>query len=70
METPYRPENVRVEYHPEGSNYGPRFQYLTVDCDGTPMQWFTNPGEAEAARKDRARVIKAALTRRANKRTG
>lgn len=63
----YRPTNVRVEYHPEGGIYGSGYPFVVVDFDGTPMQWLATREQAEARRKQRAGVIKAALTRRANK---
>ena len=63
----YRPENVRIEHKPEGWHYGPRCPFVLLDFDGTHLRYFETRHEAEVARKSRAGVIKAALTRRANK---
>lgn len=64
----YRPTNVRVEYRPEGaSEFYPNHKWVVVDFNGEIDSQFTSRDAAEVRRRTRAGVIKAALTRRANK---
>jgi hypothetical protein len=62
----YRPENVRI-VPCNDSFYGPRMTHKLVDFDGTTLRYFESYRDAVPHQKDRQRVIKAALTRRANK---
>lgn len=62
----YRPENVRVVER-DGGPYGPRCRFLLLDHDGTELQWFETRACADERARVRRGVIKAALTRRANK---
>jgi hypothetical protein len=67
----YRPMNVRVEYRPEGSgDYYPDHRFVVLDFDGVEIGHYTSREQAERRRRQRAGVIKAALTRRANKAAG
>lgn len=66
MTSTYRPENVRVVDR-DGSPYGPTFRFLLLDHDGTELQWFESRADAESRARSRRGVIRAALTRRANK---
>jgi glucan biosynthesis protein len=59
----YVPSNVRIEDRPERGTY----RYIVVDFDGTDLQAFSNRADAESRRNVRRGVIRAALTRRANK---
>ena len=62
----YRPENVRIVPAADPCNY--RLPgYVVTDFDGRRLSWHETYRDAEAHRKSRAGVIKAALTRRANK---
>lgn len=63
----YRPENVRVIQAPKPSPYNGKAYWLVIDTDGTAC----GSGETYELAQQRARVrrgvVKAAVTRRANK---
>jgi hypothetical protein len=65
----YRPSNVRVVPADQVEGLWPSssIRWVVLDFDGTPMQGFISYEDAEARRRNRAGVIRAALTRRANK---
>jgi hypothetical protein len=65
----YRPSNVKVvpADQVEGLWLSSSIRWVVLDFDGTPMQGFASYEDAEARRRNRAGVIRAALTRRANK---
>lgn len=52
---------------PEGTVYGAEYKFHVLDFDGRGIGWFKSYADAESCRKQRAGVIKAALTRRVNK---
>jgi hypothetical protein len=65
----YRPSNVRIvpASEVEGLWLSSSIRWVVLDFDGTPMQGFASYEDAEARRRNRAGVIRAAITRRANK---
>lgn len=65
----YRPWNVHVvpAEQIDARWASPSTRWIVVDFDGTPMQGFANRADAEARCRSRRGVIKAALSRRANK---
>jgi hypothetical protein len=63
----YRPSNVTIQTSTELRFGKPTTIFTVIDFDGTPMQTFTSREDAESRRRNRAGVIRAALTRRANK---